>query len=44
MRIGIDLDNVISNFNYVLLEEYIKYDKSLRNNGVINENAKYIRE
>lgn len=44
MRVGLDLDNVISNFNDTLFEEYIKYDKSLRNNGVINENAKYIRE
>lgn len=43
MRVGLDLDNVISNFNDVLLEEYIEYDKKLRNNGIINKNAKYIR-
>lgn len=42
MRVGLDIDNVISNFNEVLLQEYIEYDKSLRNNGVINENAEYI--
>ena len=43
MKIGIDLDNVIANFDDVLLEEYIKYDKELRNTGIINENADYIR-
>ena len=43
MRIGIDIDNVISNFNEELLEEYIKHDKQLRNSGIINEKADYIR-
>lgn len=42
MRIGIDIDNVISNFNEVLFNEYVKHDKELRNNGVINKNE-YIR-
>lgn len=37
MRIGIDIDNCISNFNDVLLEEYLKHDKELRNTGIINE-------
>ena len=44
MRIGIDIDNVISNFNDTLLNEYLIYDKTLRNNGIINKNAKYIRD
>ena len=43
MRIGIDIDNVISNFNDTLLEEYLKHDKELRNTGIINENPEYIR-
>lgn len=43
MRIGIDIDNVISNFNEELLKEYIKHDKELRNTGIINENPEYIR-
>lgn len=43
MRIGIDIDNVISNFNEELLKEYLNYDKQLRNTGIINENADYIR-
>ncbi len=36
MRIGIDIDNCISNFDDVLLEEYLKHDKELRNTGIIN--------
>ena len=43
MRIGIDIDNVISNFNEELLNEYINHDKNLRNSGVINKKAEYIR-
>ena len=42
MRIGIDIDNCISNFNDVLLEEYLKHDKVLRGTGIINEKADYI--
>lgn len=44
MRIGIDIDNVISNFNDALLNEYLLHDKELRNSGIINENAEYIRK
>ena len=40
MRIGIDIDNVISNFNEMLLETYLIHDKELRNTGIINPNAK----
>ena len=43
MRIGIDIDNVISNFNEEVLKEYIKHDKELRNAGIVNEKAEYIR-
>ena len=43
MRIGIDIDNVISNFNEELLKEYLLHDKELRNTGIINKNADYIR-
>ena len=43
MRLGIDIDNVISNFDSELLKEYIKYDKNLRNTGIVNKQAKYIR-
>ena len=37
MNIGIDIDNVISDFDEALLEEYLKHDKELRNTGIINE-------
>ncbi len=36
MKIGIDIDNVISNFNKVLLEEFLNHDKELRNTGIVN--------
>ena len=43
MRLGIDIDNVLSNFNDVLLKDYLEYDKELRNNGIINKDV-YIRK
>lgn len=43
MRIGVDIDNVLSNFNEVLLKDYINHDKELRNNGIVNSNV-YIRK
>ncbi len=43
MRIGIDIDNVLSNFNEVLLNDYINHDKELGNNGIIKNNV-YIRD
>lgn len=39
MRIGIDIDNVISNLGQCLLKEYLIHDKELRNTGIINENV-----
>ena len=44
MKIGIDIDNVISSFDNALIKEYLKHDKTLRNTGIINENAKGIRK
>ncbi len=41
MRIGIDIDNVISNFNDILFDKFSKHDKTLRNKGVIDK-EKYI--
>lgn len=43
MIIGIDIDNVISNFNEELLKAYIEHDKELRNTGIVNKHAPYIR-
>ena len=44
MRIGIDIDNCISNFDDTLLKEYLKHDKELRNTRIINENPEYLRK
>ena len=42
MKIGIDIDNCISNFDDVLLKEYLKHDKELRNTGIINDKPYHI--
>ncbi len=39
MNIGIDIDNVISNFNEELLKEFMAHDKELRNSGIVNSDA-----
>ena len=44
MRIGIDIDNVISNFDDTLLKEYLEHDKELRNTGIINEKVYITKE
>ena len=44
MRIGIDIDNCISNFDDTLLNEYLKHDKELRNTGIINEKVENLRK
>lgn len=38
MRIGIDIDNVISNFDEVLKKEFLEHDKALRNTGIVDDN------
>lgn len=43
MNIGIDIDNVLSDFDEVLLNDYKKHDKELRNNGIVNNDV-YIRK
>lgn len=43
MRIGIDIDNVISNFNEELLKEYIKHDEEIKGKGMVNKDV-YITE
>lgn len=43
MNIGIDIDNVISNFDDELLKEYLIHDKKLRGAGIINKEACHIR-
>lgn len=43
MKIGIDIDNVLSNFDEVLLKSYLEHDKELRNTGIVNKDA-YVRQ
>ena len=43
MKIGIDIDNVLSNFNEILLNDYLEHDKTLNNNGIIHK-GEYIRK
>ena len=38
MNIGIDIDNVISDFDEALVEEYLKHDNDLRGTGIVNKN------
>lgn len=42
MRIGLDIDNVITNFDEVVLAEFLNEDKNKRNTGVVNPNADWI--
>lgn len=42
MRIGLDIDNVISNFDKGIAEECSKYDKTLRNNGIVHPNERHV--
>lgn len=42
MRVGVDIDNVISNFDEELLKEFLIEDKNKRNKGIINKDADYI--
>ena len=43
MKIGIDIDNVLSNFNEILLNDYLEHDKVLNNSGIIHKDE-YIRK
>lgn len=43
MRIGIDIDNVLSNFNDVLLNEYKKHDNAINGKGIVHQDL-YIRD
>ena len=43
MRIGLDIDNVISDFDTLLWDEYVKEDKNKRNSGIVNPNGRWIK-
>lgn len=42
MRIGLDIDNVVSAFDEAILRELLILDKSKRNAGIVNKKAKHI--
>ena len=42
MNIGLDIDNVITNFDAGLLSSVLIEDKNKRNLGIVNKNANYI--
>lgn len=44
MRIGLDIDNVITDFDKKMLEEFTKEDKNKRNRGIINPNGNWIKD
>jgi len=43
MRIGLDIDNVITDFDKKILEEFYKEDKSKRNKGIVNPDGNWIK-
>jgi len=42
MRIGLDIDNVISDFDKKILTEFYQEDKNKRNNGIVNKDGYWI--
>ena len=44
MRIGLDIDNVITDFDKKMLEEFLKEDKNKRNKGIINPKGNWIKD
>ena len=44
MRIGLDIDNVITDFDKKLLKEFLKEDKKKRNKGIINLDGNWIKD
>lgn len=43
MRIGLDIDNVITDFDKKVFEEMLKEDKNKRNKGIINPNGDWVK-
>lgn len=43
MRIGLDIDNVITDFDKKILKKFYKEDKNKRNNGIVNPNGNWIK-
>ena len=43
MRIGLDIDNVVTDFDKKLFEEFCKEDKNKRNSGIVNPDGNWIK-
>ena len=43
MRIGLDIDNVVTNFDKKILEEFYKEYKKKRNKGIVNPEGNWIK-
>lgn len=44
MKIGIDIDNVISDFDDSLLRNFLAQDQKISGRGIVNKDAEYITE
>lgn len=44
MRIGLDIDNVITDLDKKMLDEFLKEDRNKRNKGIINPNGNWIKD
>jgi len=42
MRIGLDIDNVIADFDEGILKEFKIHDRNKRNKGIVNKNERYV--
>ena len=43
MRVGLDIDNVVADFDSFILKEYLKEDKNKRNSGIVNSDGRWIK-
>ena len=43
MRIGLDIDNVVSDFDAGIFEAFLIEDKNKRNSGIVNPNGRWIK-
>ena len=43
MRIGLDIDNVVSDFDAGIFEAFLIEDKNKRSNGIVNPNGRWIK-
>lgn len=44
MRIGLDIDNVVTDFDKKMLEEFLREDKNKGGKGIVNPNGNWIKD